>query len=74
MKVDLYTLPSCGICHMIKTKLEERKIPFEERQFTEINESMNLDRAPVIHIVNDDDSEEYIMSPSKMVDWISKQA
>lgn len=70
--IELYTLPTCGICHMIKTKLESKGIPFEEKDFTILAESMKLDRAPVLRVVHGD-GEELIMSPSKMVEWISKQ-
>ena len=31
--VELYTLPTCGICHTIKTKLEQKGIQFEEKDF-----------------------------------------
>lgn len=71
--VTLYTLPTCGICHMIKEKMLAKKINFEERDFTEIAETMGLDRAPVLHIVRNDHEEDYIMSPTKMVEWINKQ-
>ena len=70
--VELYTLPTCGICHTIKTKLEQKGIQFEEKDFGIVAESMGLDRAPVLHI-STDDGEEYIMSPSKMNQWISRQ-
>lgn len=71
--VELYTLPTCGICHMIKTKLQEKGIQFEEKDFKIVADSMKLDRAPLLHIVHNDHEEDYIMSPSKMVEWINKQ-
>lgn len=69
--VTLYTLPTCGICHMIKSKLESRGIEFEEKDFMEIAESMGLDRAPLLQIITKDETQ-YIMSPSKMVEWINE--
>lgn len=70
--VTLYTLPSCGICNMIKTKLQNKGIQFEERDFKEAAESMGLDHAPLLRIISDSETQ-YIMSPSKMVDWIKMQ-
>ena len=72
MSVELYTLPDCGICHMIKTKLEEKHIDFEEKDFNQIAESMGLDRAPLL-LVNSGAGQLLFMSPAKMVDWINKQ-
>lgn len=73
MKIELYTLPSCGICYMIKTKLNEKGISFEEKDFSEIAVSMGFDQAPVLHIIENEDEQQYIITPSKMVEWIYKQ-
>ncbi len=70
--VELYTLPSCSICHIIKTKLEQKGIQFEEKGLEEITEILHVDHAPVLKILHGD-GEEYIMSPSKINEWISKQ-
>lgn len=69
--VTLYTLPTCGICHMIKSKLKSRGIEFEEKDFMEIAEPMGLDRAPLLQVITNDETQ-YIMSPSKMVEWINE--
>ena len=71
--VELYTLPTCGICNMIKTKLKEKSIPFEEKDFQIVADSMKLERAPVLHIVPNENEEEYIMSPTKIVAWINRR-
>ena len=70
--ITLYTLPNCGICHMIKTKLEQKGIKFEERDFAEAAEDMGLTQAPLLRVIHSDTTE-YIMSPKKMVDWINQQ-
>ena len=57
---------------MIKTKLEEKHIDFEEKDFNQVAESMGLDRAPLL-LVNSSAGQLLFMSPAKMVDWISKQ-
>lgn len=70
--VELYTLPGCGICHIIKTKLEQKGIQFEEKGLDEISEILHVDHAPILHVIHND-GEEYVMSPSKINEWISKQ-
>lgn len=69
----LYSLPSCGICHMIKTKLEQKQIPFEEKSFSEIAEKLNIDHAPVLMVELNDIEKVYIYSPVEMVAWINQQ-
>lgn len=73
--VELYTLPTCPICEMIKKKMQDKgieykEIPFEEGEF-------NTDRAPIMRIYNDKApaSEPDILhleSPSDMVMWINE--
>lgn len=46
--IILYTLPNCGICHMVKTKLQEKNILFEEKDFSLIAETINSDHAPAL--------------------------
>lgn len=66
MKIILYTLPTCGICHMIKTKLNDKNIKYEEHDLIEIADSLNIDHAPVLQINNN-----IITSPSEMVKFIN---
>lgn len=67
--VILYTMPGCGICHMIKTRLEEKNIQFKEDDVFKVAEQLDIDRAPVLQI----NSEHFITSPSEMIAWISTQ-
>lgn len=60
--VKIYTLPSCGICHMVKTKMQQKNIPFEEKDLTE-----DMERAPVV--VTPDGL--VMTSPSEIVQWIN---
>lgn len=79
MIVNLYTLPNCGICRMIKLKLKEKNISFNELEFNEIAKKLNTDRAPVLEIVSDINIHEnpmhvnvdYMLSPAKIVEWIN---
>lgn len=81
MQVILYTLPTCPICHMIKTKLNEKGIPFIEAEFDEIAELLHTDRAPILEIAEDLDLTKkgieanvtWLQSPTEMVAWINKQ-
>ena len=73
MEVVLYTLPECGICKMVKTKLNQKGIAFKEGDLAEVAESMGLDHAPVLCINKNENESEYIIAPSKIVDWINKQ-
>lgn len=71
MKFILYTLPTCGVCHMIKTKLEKKNIQYEEHDLTEIADSLNIDHAPVLKVINDNEPDTFITSPGEMVKMIN---
>lgn len=63
--VEIYTLPTCPICEMVKRKLNAKNIPFAERPFEELPESLDTDRAPVLY--NEDI---YLLSPMEINEWI----
>ena len=79
MSVDLYTLPICPICHMIKTKLEKKNIYYEEHPFEECQRFVKTDRAPVMVISNDINfttdipsaTVKIMLSPKEMNEWIN---
>lgn len=73
MQFILYTLPTCGICHMIKTKLEEKNILYEEKDFEEIASYLQTDHAPALKITHDNDVK-FITSPSEIVQLINNYA
>lgn len=68
--ITLYTLPTCGICHMIKTKLQQRNIPFEEKDFSLIAHAIQSDRAPAL-CLEEDGKHTILNSVSGMVTWIN---
>lgn len=73
--VELYTLPTCPICEMIKKKLQDKKIEYKEIPFEE--GGFSTDRAPVMRIYDNtaDVSRPDILnldSPSDMVMWINE--
>lgn len=70
-KIILYTLPSCGICHMAATKLKIKDIPFEQRDFSEIAEAIHSDHAPALEIIDEHGNTTIYNSPSEIVDWIN---
>ena len=69
--IELFTLPTCPICDMVKKKLNAKNIPFVERSFDELPESLELlesldkFRAPVLY--NEDI---YLLSPTEINEWI----
>mgnify|MGYP002528164752 CR=1 FL=1 len=63
--IELFTLPTCPICDMVKKKLKAKNIPFVERSFDELPESLDTDRAPVLY--NEDI---YLLSPTEINEWI----
>lgn len=67
--ITIYTMPNCGICHMIKTRLQDKGISFEEDDIMKIAEELDIDRAPVLKI----NSATFLTSPTDMIDWINKQ-
>lgn len=80
MIVNLYTLPHCGICHMIKLKMQDKNIPFNECDFNEIANKLNVDRAPVLEVISNVNIQEnpmhvnadYILYPTNIVNWINQ--
>ena len=69
---EIYTLPSCPICEMVKKKLAAKGVPFVERKFEDLPEELETDRAPVLAI---DDAKHlgysiYLLSPMEINEWI----
>ena len=79
--IVLYTLPTCPICEMIKKKLKDKQIPYEEEDFSKLPKYIDTDRAPVMAIVNANFEKatdgvlpvdaNFIFSPSEMVEKIN---
>lgn len=70
MKVTLYTLPNCGICHMAATKLKIKDIPFEEKDFSEIAAEIHSNHAPAL-VVEDNGKIMIYNTPIAIVEWIN---
>ena len=71
MTINLYTLPTCGICHMIKTKMADKKINFKEYNLADYIKELNTDRAPVLQVIQNEQQTLYT-SPSAIVQWINE--
>ena len=69
---ELYTLPTCPICEIVKKKLTAKEIPFVERSFEELPKELDTDRAPVMAI--DDGLHPgysiYLLTPTEINEWI----
>ena len=70
LMINLYTLPTCGICKMVKTKLQEKNIPFEEKDFSIIAAKINSDRAPALEVINNGETTIY-NNPTAIVSFIN---
>ena len=71
---ELYTLPTCPICEVVKKKLAAKDIPFVERSFDELPKEIVTDRAPVMAI---DDAKFpglpiFLLSPTEINKWIEE--
>ena len=69
---EIYTLPTCPICEMVKKKLAAKEIPFVERNFEDLPKELETDRAPVLAV---DDGRHpgypiYLLSPTEINEWI----
>ena len=71
---EIYTLPTCPICEMVKKKLEQKEIPYVERPFEELPSTLETDRAPVLAV--DDGLHPgypiYLLTPTEINDWIKE--
>ncbi len=65
--IELFTLPTCPICEMVKKKLNAKDIPYVERSFEELPEQINTDRAPVLYT-----EAVYLLSPIEINKWIEE--
>ena len=63
-QIEIFTLPTCPICNMIKTKLQNKGYNYIERPFEELPDTIKTDRAPVLF-----NGEEYLLSPLEMKKW-----
>lgn len=67
--IKIYTTPTCGICKMVKAKLNVKKIPFEEYNLEDYVEQFNVSAAPVVQL----DDGTLLTGAIKINDWINQQ-
>ena len=63
----LYTIPTCGICQVIKNKLIEKNIPFEEVNGEIAVEKFNVNKFPILEV-----GEKVFFSPKEISNWIKE--
>lgn len=63
----LYTIPTCGICQVIKNKLTEKNIPFEEVNGEIAVEKFNVNKFPILET-----EEKVLFSPKEISNWIKE--
>ena len=64
----LYTIPTCGICQVIKNKLIEKNIPFEEANGEIAVEKFNVNKVPILET-----EEKVFFSPKEISNWIKER-
>ena len=67
--VVLYSTPTCGICKMVKTKLQQKNISYQEINDIEALTAMNITNVPVLQI----DENTTLHSPLEINKWIMNQ-
>ena len=72
--VYVYTLPTCPICEMVKKKMTDKGLIFEEKPFELLPKEVGVDRAPVLEIEDSDHSgwPLYLLTPSRINEWIKE--
>lgn len=68
MNVILYTTPSCGICRMVKIKLQQKEINYVEKDAENIADKLDVQSAPILQIDNI-----FLTTPTDIVSWINNQ-
>jgi len=64
--ITLYTSPTCGICKMIKMKLNKKNIKFNELHDIQPLIEKNIQRLPVMQL----EDGTIFTSPTEMNEWI----
>ena len=73
MNVKLYTLPTCPICEMVKKKLQDKHIEYDEKPFEEgLNNIFTVETAPVL-VVQEEGQDIIFTSPIVINTWIKEQ-
>ena len=67
--IQLYTSPTCGICKMIKIKLNKKNIKFNETYDIQPLIERNIQRLPVMQL----EDGTIFTSPTEMNEWIKAQ-
>lgn len=70
--IFLYTLPNCPICTMVKAKLQQKGLEYEERDFAEVAGQGGIDYAPYMAVM-EGLTTRYFYSPTEIVEWINSQ-
>lgn len=68
MNVILYTTPSCGICRMVKIKLQQKEINYVEKDAENIADKLDVQSAPILQVDNI-----FLTTPTDIVSWINNQ-
>ena len=67
--ITLYTSDTCGICKVMKMKLEKKNIPYQNERNIEDLVTLGIKRLPVMKL----EDGTMITSVSEMNNWINQQ-
>ena len=65
--INLYTLPNCPICNVMKKKLSSKNIQFNELNLEDYISELG-EYAPVLEVNN-----HYYKTPSEINNWLNQQ-
>lgn len=67
--IELYTLPTCPICEMVKKKLKAKGLIYNNKAFEDLPDYIKkeTDHAPVLYT-----GEVYLYSPTSINEWIKE--
>lgn len=65
--IKIYTTSTCGICKMVKKKMTDKNIPFQQFDLIDYAEQFNIYTAPVLELENGN----LLTSPIEINEWIN---
>ena len=66
MEINIYTMPTCGICKVMKTKMKAKNIPFNEYNLEEHLDLFDITTAPILTV-----DDKIYCSPTEINEWIN---
>ena len=65
--IKIFTTPNCGICKMVKKKMTDKNIQFEEFDLVDYAEQFDIYTAPVLQL----EDNTLLTSPIEINEWVN---